>query len=153
MSSPTQTPSLQLKIDQPVFAATLLDALSRGEAVLLRVHGASMKPWLREQQKIRVLPVAARRLRRGDVALFRRENGRMILHRVVRVEPATESSPPIYHCLGDAEAGMPESVPESALLGVVDLGVFRRWVFLAIEPARRFINCVLTKMGIRLYRG
>ena len=153
MSSPSQTASANLRIDQPVFAATLLDALARGEAVLLRVHGASMKPWLREEQKIRVLPVAGRRLRRGDVALFRRENGRLLLHRVVQVRRDPQTRLPLYGCRGDAEAGLPESVPESALLGVVEIGVFRRWLFLLIEPARRFANRVLSKMGVRLRQG
>jgi hypothetical protein len=153
MSSPSQTLPANLRIDQQVFSATLLDALARGEAVLLRVHGGSMKPWLREEQKIRVSPVAGRRIRRGDVALFRRENGRMILHRVVRVGRDPQTDLPLYGCLGDAEAGMPELVPEAALLGVVDLGVFRRWAFLALEPSRRFINRVLSKMGIRLRHG
>lgn len=153
MSRLDQPDVANLRIDQPVFAATVLDALARGESVRLRVHGASMKPWLREQQKIRVRPIAGWRLRRGDVALFRRANGRLILHRVVQVDRDSRTGMPLYGCRGDAEAGVPESVPETALLGVVDLGVFRRWVFLLTEPARRFANRVLSKMGIRLYHG
>lgn len=153
MSLSSQAAPAGRRIDQPVFAATVLDALARGESVRLRVHGASMKPWLREQQKIRVRPIDGRRLRRGDVALFRRANGRMILHRVVRVRRDPQTGFPLYACLGDAEAGAPESVPESALLGVVDLGVVRRWAFLLTEPARRLANRVFSKMGIRLYHG
>lgn len=153
MSRLDQPDVANLRIDQPVFAATVLDALARGESVRLRVHGASMKPWLREQQKICVQPIAGRRLRRGDVALFRRVNGRMILHRVVHVGRDPQTGLPLYGCLGDAEAGAPEAVPESALLGVVDFGVCRRWTFLLTEPARRFVNRVLSKMGIRLYHA
>jgi hypothetical protein len=112
-----------------------------------------MLPWLSDGEKIRILPAAGRRLRRGDIALYRRSNGQLVLHRVVQVGCAPESGLPLYGCLGDAAGGMPEPVAPESVIGVADVPRLRRWVFLALEPSRRFINRVLSRMGIRLRHG
>ena len=56
--------------------------LSRGRAVL-SVTGGSMHPLLRQRDLVR-LAAAGRALRQGDVILYRRTDGRYVLHRVVR---------------------------------------------------------------------
>jgi hypothetical protein len=134
------------RIDQNTFVETVADALGRGEAVLLRVQGVSMLPWLREGEKVRILPAAGRRLRRGDIALFWREPGRPILHRVVRVHREEG----LYECLGDSENGAPERVAVSAVIGVVETTAVRWILFLALHPVRRFLNRLCLKWGLRL---
>ena len=57
--------------------------LSRGQAVLA-VTGGSMHPLLRERDLVR-LAAAGRALRQGDVILYRRTDGRYVLHRVVKL--------------------------------------------------------------------
>lgn len=124
------------KVDQTLFCETLADALARGESVMLRVQGASMRPWLREGDRIRIRPAAERRSRRGDIALFWRGKHRLVLHRVVRVHPAENTC----ECLGDAEHGLPERVAASAVVGVVESAFWSRMMYLALHPARRFFN-------------
>lgn len=138
-----------MKADQEFFSEALSDSLSRGEAVLLRVQGVSMLPWLREGDRVRILPAAGRRLRRGDIALFWRAPNRPILHRVVRAFPGEG----VCDCLGDSERGEPERVPISAVIGVVETSALRRAVYLALHPARRLFNRFCLDRGIRLRHG
>jgi hypothetical protein len=149
MSLAGQSPRGGERIDQNTFVETVGDSLGRGEAVLLRVQGVSMLPWLREGEKVRILPAAGRRLRRGDVALFWRGPGHPVLHRIVRVH-RTEAS---YECLGDSEGGVPERVPASAVIGFVETTAFRRAIYLAVSPSRRFLNRLCLKWGLRLRHG
>lgn len=138
-----------MPVDQHMFSEVVAGALAQGESVLLRVQGVSMLPWLREGEKVRILPATGRRLRRGDIALFWRAPGHPILHRVVRV-PQEDGG---YECLGDSETGLPERVPVSAVIGVVETTVWRRWFYLVMNPARRSINHLCRKWGLRLRHG
>jgi hypothetical protein len=149
MSLPGQSSPGGAKFDQGLFAETVADALGRGEAVKLRVQGVSMLPWLREGEQVRILPATGWRVRRGDIALFWREPGRPILHRVVKVH----SEDGAYECLGDSEGGTPERVPAAAVIGVVETTPIRRWGYLALHPARRFFNRLCLKWGLRLRHG
>lgn len=140
-----------MKVDQELFSEVLRDALARGKSVRLRVQGVSMLPWLPEGQQVCVRPAAGRALRRGDIALFLRESGRAILHRIVRVRQ--EGGTVRYDCLGDSERGNPELVMASAVIGFVEITAFQRAVYLALHRPRRFLNRRLSQWGLRLRHG
>ena len=136
-----------MKIDQALFAEILVDSLARGEAIGLRVRGASMLPWLRAGAKVRILPAAGRTIRRGDVVLFARASGRPILHRVLgwrRVNGAV-----VYECRGDSEHGAAERVPAAAVLGVLETTPLRRAAFRVFHRPRRFLNRWAVAWGLR----
>lgn len=58
------------------------------EGVLFyRIIGVSMQPMLRQGRDVVVIKPAGGRLRKYDVALYRRTSGKYVLHRVVRVLP------------------------------------------------------------------
>jgi hypothetical protein len=63
-----------------VLAAQLLDA---GLRVRVRVHGASMRPALRDGDRVELEPLRGPP-RRGEVVMARRDDGGVLLHRVVR---------------------------------------------------------------------
>lgn len=149
MISSGQRPEERARIDRNIFVGTICDTLSRGESVLLRVQGVSMLPWLREGEKVRILPSLGRPLHRGDIALFWRGPGHPVLHRILRVD----AEQGIYECLGDSENGPPERVSPSAVIGVVEPAIFGRAIYLALNPARRWINRLCLKWGLRLRHG
>jgi hypothetical protein len=64
-----------------------------------------------------------------------------------------ESGGLLYQCRGDAEAGAPESVPAAAVLGVVALPIGERLAFRLLDPPRRALNQLLSKLGIRVRHG
>ena len=69
--------------------AQLLDVqLEQGEAPL-RVTGTSMYPTFRNGVDTVFLRKPEGTLRKGDVLLYRRENGQYVLHRIVRLQGQT----------------------------------------------------------------
>ena len=77
----------------------------------LAVTGTSMTPTFREGRDL-VRLEKDRPLRRGDVILYRRENGRYVLHRLMRVDGEN------LVCCGDRQTEL-ESICASQVLAVV----------------------------------
>lgn len=61
--------------------------LKSGKQVETQVRGYSMYPFLFPQKTwVRIRPVKGKKLKRGDVVLYRRETGLWVLHRIVRTD-------------------------------------------------------------------
>ena len=87
-------------------AAAFLDAaaleeycalLQTMDTLPLRVTGSSMVPFLVPERDSVLLTKPAERLRRGDIALYRRDSGALVLHRVCRCRNG------LYTMCGDAQ--------------------------------------------------
>ena len=61
------------------------ELLSRGLGVRFRAPGTSMHPTIRHMDLVTVEPVAPCNLKRGDIILYRLQNG-FIAHRIVNIE-------------------------------------------------------------------
>lgn len=72
----------------------MAELLSAGQSVRFSPKGTSMLPMLREGRDSVVLSPLPKLLRRYDLALYRRDNGTYVLHRIVDVGQT-------YTCLGD----------------------------------------------------
>jgi signal peptidase I len=125
-----------------VFVAVLdtekyLDAvclmLSQGhENVPVPISGVSMRPFLRNGDFAYLAPLPEK-IRKGDILLFRRSDGRYVLHRVYKTRKDGT-----YLMLGDSQLN-PEPVDTSQLRGAVAFvrcgsqdcrpGSFRWWFF------------------------
>ena len=103
----------------------LLSLLSETAAVPLVVSGSSMTPFLAPGRDTVYLSAISRPLRCGDMVLYRRDNGRYVLHRIFRVNGDS------YTMLGDAQ-----SIPEPGI---------RRDQILAIVTAVRRKDQLLRK--------
>lgn len=82
--------------------------------------GVSMRPLLLSGRDTVALGRIRGPLKRGDVALYERSNGSLVLHRVLKVEPAG------YAFLGDAQpmSALEKGVQDNQLIGVMT-GFFR----------------------------
>lgn len=89
------------------------EAFANGQTVTIPVTGTSMRPTLQYGDVVTLASTADKTVVRGDVVLYRRENGQFVLHRAVRVKKDT-----VDFC-GDAQVDMERDVPKSALIGVV----------------------------------
>ncbi|MBQ7850853.1 MAG: S24/S26 family peptidase [Clostridia bacterium] len=87
-------------------------ALAEQNAAYIQTVGVSMEPMLHERESTVVLERPHGRLARGDVALFRRGDGQLVLHRVIRVRPRD------YLIRGDSCLGH-EVVPDGMVIGVM----------------------------------
>lgn len=68
-------------------AVRLLRALQNGRRLWARTSGRSMWPVLRDGDGIRILRCERGDLRRGDIAVFTRHDGRLVAHFVVTEAP------------------------------------------------------------------
>lgn len=103
----------------------LLSLLAETAAVPLVISGSSMTPFLAPGRDTVYLSAISEPLRRGDMVLYRRDNGRYVLHRILRVNGDS------YTMVGDAQ-----SVPEPGI---------RREQILAIVTAVRRKEKLLKK--------
>ena len=92
------------------------DLLARDGRLVYKTRGVSMEPMLRQNRDLVVIRVPSSRLRKYDVALYRRGKD-YVLHRVVGVREG------YYLIRGDNTYAL-EKVPDDAVLGV--LSAFRR---------------------------
>ena len=79
------------------------ECLSMGQSVRICPMGISMLPMLRQGIDSVVLSPVPERLKKYDLPLYQRDDGKYILHRIIRVEDT-------YTCMGDNQF-----VPEPGL--------------------------------------
>lgn len=64
---------------------TLVDMVDQGNEVSLVVVGHSMEPFLVHERDQVLLSPITRKVQKGDIVLYQRENGQYILHRICRI--------------------------------------------------------------------
>ncbi len=103
---------------------TIAEELAKGNSVTCFTVGISMRPLLRERQThVTLAPPSS--FRRGDILLYKRANGQLVLHRLIRRRGDI--------CLirGDNTYGL-EKVPADRVIGVVT-HIYRRGRLFAVE--------------------
>ncbi len=92
-------------------STTFEEFLKREGHLVYRTKGVSMEPMLRQNRDLVNIRVPASRLKKYDVALYKR-GGDYVLHRVIGVRPDH------YLIRGDNTYAV-EHVPDSAVIGVL----------------------------------
>ena len=95
---------------------TLEQLLARDGRLIYKISGISMEPMLRQNRDLVMIRVPKERLKKYDVALYKRGSS-YVLHRVIAVREDH------YLIRGDNTYAL-ENVPDSAVIGV--LTMFRR---------------------------
>lgn len=91
--------------------ATFEDILARDGILVYKTRGVSMEPMLRQNRDLVIIQVPSSRLRRFDVALYKRGT-KYVLHRVIGV------CADHYLIRGD-NTYVVETVPDDAVIGVL----------------------------------
>lgn len=91
----------------------LLKLLEETPAVPLVVSGSSMTPFLAPGRDTVYLSAMSEPPKPGDVVLYRRDNGRYVLHRILRVNRAS------YTMIGDAQSIAEPGIRRDQFLAVV----------------------------------
>ena len=108
------------------------EQLGKGLNVRFAPYGVSMRPLLREGKDSVVLAPVTEKLKKYDIALYRRDNGQYILHRVVKVGET-------YTCIGDNQFTFENGVRHNQAIAVVS-GFYR---------GERY--CDINNIGYKLY--
>jgi len=102
---------------QHSFTDVSTELLRSGQGIRFRAPGRSMYPTIKEHETITVQPVAPSRIKRGDIILYRWEQG-VIAHRVVRIERGAHGGS-CFILRGDASGAPDEPVEQAQVLGKV----------------------------------
>ena len=111
------------------------EQLERGKTVTFAPRGVSMLPLLRQGKDAVVLSPVESILNKNDIILYRRDNGRYILHRIVEVGPT-------YTCMGDNQTDPEYGVCRQQIIGVVSAVIRQNKRVEISKPAYR-IYCAM----------
>ena len=100
-----------------MFLELSAELLAEGYGVRFRAGGNSMHPAIRDGEAVRVEPVCACEIRRGDVILYRAARG-LTAHRVLRIEKNGDGAS-TFHLRGDACTSDDEPVTVAQVMGRV----------------------------------
>ncbi len=92
----------------------LLGLIDQGTDVTILVTGNSMRPMLTHlKSTVTLTKCDPKALKKGDIPLYRRDNGQYVLHRIVKVREDT------YDIIGDHQTEVEYDVPKENVLCVV----------------------------------
>lgn len=88
------------------------ELIGRGQSVRLFPRGISMLPMIRQGTDSVQLSPLPEQLKKYDVVLYRRDNGKYVLHRIVDVADT-------YTCVGDNQFVMEPGLRQDQMIAVV----------------------------------
>lgn len=100
-------------IDTQAYLGQLTMLLEAGKTVNLLVSGGSMEPFLIHKRDAVLLKKPDRPYRKGDIVLFRRCNGKYVLHRIYRISPQGA------YVIGDGQTTLEGPVAFSQMIAIV----------------------------------
>ena len=127
--------------------ASFESLLDRDGKLVYKTKGSSMKPMLRENRDLVVIEKPAGRLRRYDVALYRRGQS-YVLHRVIRVRDRD------YAIRGDNTYRMETGITDADILGILTSFVWDGKEYTVTDPSYRayvLLWCALYPLRFAAY--
>lgn len=95
------------------FLESILPLIEEGLTVPLKVSGGSMEPFLAHGRDTIHITKPQFPLKKGEMAFFKRNNGRIVMHRICKVKEDG------YYFVGDAQTFIEGPVTEKCIFGVV----------------------------------
>ena len=111
----------------------MAECLSCGKSFRFSPKGTSMLPMLREGTDSVLLSPVIKKLEKYDIPLYRRENGKYVLHRIVE---AGET----FTCIGDNQFVFEKNIQMEQVVAVVT-GFYRGEKFHSVDEAGYKIYC------------
>lgn len=93
--------------------------------VVITATGVSMLPCIRPQKDVLILEVPKKKIKCYDILLYKRENGMLVLHRVLQAQNGS------YSLCGDHQYILEDEVKEAQILAILK-GFYR---------GKRYIDC------------
>ena len=102
--------TLYIKADDWVPA--MLRLMESGKEVKIKPQGNSMYPFLRNQRDYVIFRLPDRKLRRGDIVLYRRDGGQHVVHRIHHVGKDG------FYMVGDNQTGIEGPLRREQILAI-----------------------------------
>lgn len=95
------------------YVSVLESLTDEGKEVSMRITGSSMSPFLIHERDIIYFKKPERKLKKGDMVFYKRENGQYVMHRIYKVKEEE------YYIIGDAQQDMEGPVKEQQIFALV----------------------------------
>ncbi len=131
--------------EQKKYKIDIEELLAEGKTIQLKPQGYSMYPlFLPGRDEARIAPVGGHTLKRGDVALYRRDQSILVLHRIVRKDASG-----IYF-VGDNQAEIEGPLREDQVRGIL-IGFVRKGKYVPVQniPYRMYASVWLMLRPLR----
>lgn len=113
------------KTDNDILVPLVLESINSGKDVRIKISGYSMYP-LVSNWRDSVLLTKADKIKKGDVPLIQREDGKYVLHRVVKIKEG------MFALRGDYEQKIEYPVSPDGVVAVAK-GFYRNEKFISCE--------------------
>lgn len=110
------------------------EQIDNGKSVKFRPGGTSMLPLIRPVDDIVIIKKAPKKLKKYDIILYRRENGRFVLHRVVGIKSGT------YIMRGDNQNVLERGIKLEQILAIAE-GIYKDSEYISFSGAKYWIYC------------
>lgn len=114
-------------LDPEVLIDHLMELLEEADTVPLIISGNSMVPFMVHGRDTVFLSKISRKLKKGDMILYRRDSGIYVLHRICKVYGTDQRR--CYSLVGDAQTIIETGIRDDQVLAVVS-AVKRKGVLL-----------------------
>lgn len=101
-------------IDNNILFPMLKELIEQGKTVQIVVSGSSMNPFLIHHRDLVLVKSLEGNLKSGDIALYQRENGAYVLHRVHHVDSEGK-----LYMIGDAQTEIEGPLDVDCVFGIV----------------------------------
>ena len=102
----------EIDIELEQLMPLIREYLSTGKTVKLSPRGISMLPMIRQNVDSVVLSPVPEKLKKYDLPLYQRDNGKYVLHRIVKVGET-------YTCIGDNQFELEHGLRHDQMIAVV----------------------------------
>ena len=115
-------------VDNSVYLGAVKEIIEQGKQVSITLSGNSMSPFLIHGRDRIVIAPIFQPLRRGDMAIFQRTDGRYIMHRICKIRRNPQGQEE-YYFVGDAQRVIEGPIRREQIFGVIPK-VFRKgeWI-------------------------
>ena len=115
----------------------ITEQLEKGGEIILTITGNSMAPMLHHRKdKVLIIKPTNKKLKKHDIPLFKRPDGKFILHRIIEVHNFS------YTLMGDNQAFKEYHVDHSQIIGVVK-GFWRNDKYISCDNLLYVTYCKL----------
>ena len=105
-------------IDTKGYLSEVEKLIAEGKQVVIPVSGGSMTPFLvGERDFVMLEKTELAEIRRGDILLYRRENGQFVLHRVYAMQEKTRTKQ--FYMMGDVQTVVEGPIYERQIIARV----------------------------------
>lgn len=121
------------------------EQIDAGKSVRFCPGGRSMLPLIRPGVDKVMIKKAPEKLKKYDLPLYRRENGKFVLHRVVGIKNGT------YIMRGDNQNVLERGVKHEQILAIAE-GVFKNDEYISLSGVKYWIYCHFRHLRLELSR-